>query len=64
MIFARCNDVTHDLDNYADVIHHSPAIDLEVLSWLADGNHVVDPSSPTASLDRLKAQVEAYRIER
>jgi hypothetical protein len=62
--FRALQHVTHNLDNYGDVIHHSPAIDLEVLSWLADRSHVVDPSSPTASLDRLKAQVEAYRIER
>ena len=62
--FRALQHVTHNLDNYGDVIHHSPAIDLEVLSWLADRSHVVDPSSPTASLDRLKAQVEAYKVER
>ncbi len=62
--FRALKEVTHDLDNYADVIHHSPAIDLEVLSWLADRSHVVDPSAPTASLQRLQAQVEAYRVER
>jgi hypothetical protein len=55
--------VTHDLGNYADVIHHSPAIDLEVLSWLAAGGDIVDRAAPEASLDRLKAQVEAYRVE-
>jgi hypothetical protein len=31
--------VMHDLDNYGDVTHHSPAVDLEVLSWLADRSH-------------------------
>jgi hypothetical protein len=31
-------EITHDLGNYGDVIHHSPAIDLKVLSLLAEGN--------------------------
>jgi hypothetical protein len=61
--FREASDVTHDLNNYADVIHHSPMIDLKVLSWLADGKYLVDPSAPTASLDRLKAQMEAYRVD-
>ena len=49
--------------NYSDVIHHSPTIDLKVLSWLAEGKYLVDRSAPTASLDRLKAQMEAYRVD-
>jgi hypothetical protein len=61
--FREARDVTHDLNNYGDVIHHSPAIDLKVLSWLAEGKYLVDRSAPTASLDRLKAQMEAYRVE-
>jgi hypothetical protein len=61
--FRDVSDVTHDLDNYSDVIHHSPAVDLQVLSWLADGKYLVDRAAPTASLDRLKAQVESYRVE-
>lgn len=61
--FRAVKDVTHDLNNYGDVIHHSPAIDLQVLSWLAAGDHVVQPDAPTASLDRLKAQVKAYRTD-
>jgi hypothetical protein len=56
-------EITHDLGNYGDVIHHSPAIDLKVLSWLAERKYVVDRSAPTVSLERLKAQVEAYRID-
>ena len=60
--FREAKEVTHDLNNYADVIHHSPAVDLKVLSWLAEGKYVVDPTAPTASLDRLKAQMEAYRV--
>jgi hypothetical protein len=45
------------------VIRHSAAIDIEVLSWLADRRDVLDPSAPTASLQRLKMQDEAYRLE-
>jgi hypothetical protein len=56
-------EITHDLNNYGDVIHHSPVIDLKVLSLLAEGKYVVDRAAPTASLDRLKAQVEAYRVD-
>jgi hypothetical protein len=56
--------VTHNLDNYGEMIHHSLAVDLEVLSSLADRSHVLDPLAPTASLQRLKTQLEAYRLER
>jgi len=61
--FRVAAEITHDLNNYGDVIHHSPAVDLKVLSWLADGRYLVDPAAPTASLERLKAQVAAYRTE-
>lgn len=60
--FRAASDITHDLNNYGDVIHHSPDVDLKVLSWLAAGDYLVDRAAPTASLERLKAQVEAYRI--
>ena len=60
--FRAASEITHDLNNYGDVIHHSPAIDLKVLSLLAEGKYAVDRAAPTASLDRLKAQVEAYRV--
>jgi hypothetical protein len=61
--FRVAKDVTHDLNNYGDVIHHSPAIDLKILSWLAAGDYVVSRDAPTASLERLKAQIEAYRTD-
>ncbi len=61
--FRSLSEVTHDLNNYSDVIHHSPAIDLKVLDWLSRGQYRVEASAPTGSLDRLKTQVEAYRIE-
>jgi hypothetical protein len=60
--FRVAREITHDLNNYGDVIHHSPAIDLKVLSLLAEGKYAVDRTAPTASLDRLKAQVEAHRV--
>jgi hypothetical protein len=62
--FRAVKEVTHDLENYGDVIHHSPAIDLKVLSWLAERKYAVERSVPLASLEQLKAQVEAYRLER
>jgi hypothetical protein len=60
--FRAIKDVTHDLNNYGDVIHHSPVIDAKVLKWLARGEYRVDPQSPLKSLDALKVQVEAYRF--
>ena len=56
-------EITHDLNNYGDVIHHLPAVDLRVLSILAAEKYLVDRAAPTASLERLKAQVEAYRVD-
>ena len=31
---------------------------------MAERKYVVDPTAPLVSLDQLKAQVEAYRLER
>lgn len=59
--FREVKDVTHDLGNYGDIIHHSPAVDLKILSWLAEDKYVVERTTPLASLERLKAQVEAYK---
>ena len=61
--FRAVKEVTHDLNNYSDVIHHSPDIDLKVLNWLAQGKYRVDAPAPTAYLDQLKAQVELYRLD-
>ncbi len=62
--FRGVQAITHELNNYGDVIHHSPAIDLKILSMLAERKYVVDPTAPLVSLEQLKAQVEAYRLER
>jgi hypothetical protein len=61
--FRAVSEVTHDLNNYSDVIHHSPAVDLKVLSWFAEGNYSVDRMQPAVYLDRLMSQVDAYRLE-
>ena len=61
--FRAAKEITHDLNNYGDVIHHSPAIDLRVLSLLAAGDYIVSREAPTAAIERLKAQVEAYRVD-
>ncbi|MCS3731301.1 hypothetical protein [Bradyrhizobium betae] len=60
--FRAIKAVTHELGNYSDVIHHSPVVDAMVLGWLASGEYRVDPKKPLASLEELKAQVEAYRV--
>ncbi|WP_441233234.1 hypothetical protein [Bradyrhizobium sp. 930_D9_N1_4] len=62
--FRAIKEVTHDLNNYSDVIHHSPVIDAMVLGWLASGEYRVDPKAPLVALDQLKAQIEAYRMPR
>ncbi len=53
--FRAVQDITHDLNNYGDVIHHSPDIDLKILSMLAAGDCAVDRAAPTAALERLKS---------
>jgi hypothetical protein len=62
--FREVKEITHDLGNYGDVIHHSPAVDLKILSMIAERKYVVDRAAPLASLQRLKAQVEAYRVQK
>jgi hypothetical protein len=62
--FRAVQEITHHLDYYSDVVHHSPAVDQKVIQMLANGQNIVDPSAPTASLDKLKAQVAAYRVPR
>lgn len=60
--FRVAGKITHDLNNYGDVIHHSPLVDQKVLSWLAEGTYLVDRTAPQASIELLRAQVEAYRF--
>ncbi|MCK1392194.1 hypothetical protein [Bradyrhizobium sp. 1] len=62
--FRAIKAVTHDLNNYGDVIHHSPVVDAMVLQWLASGEYRVDPKTPLGALEELKAQVWAYQVPR
>lgn len=61
--FRAASEITHVLDNYGDLVHHSPAVDLKVLSMLADKKYLVDRAAPLATLQQLKAQVDAYRVK-
>ena len=58
--------LTHDLNNYVDLLHHSPVVDQQILLNLAAGNYAVARDAPMASIKRLRSQVEAHRpgIER
>jgi hypothetical protein len=60
--FRGAKEITHDLNNYSDMIHHSPAVDRQVLEMIAADGYRVNPAAPEASLERLKSQIEAYRI--
>jgi hypothetical protein len=59
--FRDAQELTHDLNNYLDLVHYSPVVDRQVLSDLAAGNHAVSRDAPLASIKRLQSQVEAYR---
>jgi hypothetical protein len=61
--FRDAQDITHDLNNYMDLVHHSPVVDQKVISYIATGDHVVNRDSPVASIERLKRQVTAYRLD-
>jgi len=61
--FREASEITHDLNNYGDLVHHSPATDVKVLGMLAAKKYQVDRAAPLASLERLKAQIAAYRVE-
>jgi hypothetical protein len=61
--FRDIEGITHDLNNYLDLIHHSPVVDRKVISYLATGDHVVDRNAPVASIERLRGQVTAYHLD-
>lgn len=60
--FHDAQNITHDLSNYLDLIHHSPLVDLQILSKLAAEDHAVSRDAPTASIKRLQSQVDAYQF--
>ena len=55
--------ITRDLNNYGDVDTSFARDRPEGAAVAGRGKYAVDRTAPTASLDRLKAQVEAYRRE-
>ncbi len=61
--FRDAQEVTHDLDNYLDLLHRSPALDPRILSGLAAGERAVNREAPLASIRRLQNQVETYRLK-
>ena len=60
--FRDDSEISHNLDNFADAIHHSPAIGVLLLSRIAKGENLVDKADPTRSIERLKQQVVAYKL--
>jgi hypothetical protein len=60
--FRDDSDITHNLDNFADAIHHAPAIGVSLLSRMAKGENLVDKADPTRSIERLKRQVDVYKL--
>jgi hypothetical protein len=59
----RADDrITHNLDNYRDIVHHSPVIDQEIMDRMARGEGRVTADAPLKSLDLLKQQVAAYHV--
>jgi len=58
--FRDIEEITHDLDNYMDLLHYTPAVDQRLLSFLATGEHAVDRAAPFASLDRLRKQIADF----
>jgi hypothetical protein len=62
--FRDDSEISHNLDNFADAIHHSPAIGVLLLSRMAKGENLVEKADPTRSIERLKNQVDAYKLPR
>jgi hypothetical protein len=60
--FRDAAEITHDLENYSDLAHHSPDVDAEILRRLARGQNKVAPDEPLASLRRLEKQVADYQM--
>ena len=60
--FRDVEPITHNLDNYMDTVHHSPAIDIRVMEEIRDGLHRVDRNAPTRSIELLQRQVDNYVV--
>ena len=55
--FRDVEPITHNLDNYMDTVHHSPAIDIRVMEEIRDGLHRVDRNAPTRSISRFNGKL-------
>jgi hypothetical protein len=60
--FRDVAEITHNLDNYKDTIHHSPEVDAQILQRLERGENQVLRSDPLASLRRLEKQIADYPL--
>jgi hypothetical protein len=60
--FRDDSEISHNLDNFADAIHHSPAIGVLLLSRIANGENRVEKADPARSIERLKRQIDAYTL--
>jgi len=60
--FRDDGEISHNLDNFADAIHHSPAIGVLLLSRIANGENRVEKADPARSIERLKRQIDAYTL--
>jgi hypothetical protein len=60
--FRDIEEITYNLDNYRDTIHHSTTINQKILTLISSGAHAVDRSNPTAAVEKLKGQVERYKL--
>lgn len=58
--FRAVREITHNLDNYLDLAHHSPDVDRAVLQYLATSAHEVDRAAPARPTGELARQVAAY----
>jgi hypothetical protein len=58
--FRSVSEITHNLDNYLDLAHHSPDVDRAVLQYLAASTYEVDRTAPARPTAELARQVAAY----
>ena len=58
--FRVAQDITHDLDNYMDLLHYRPMVDQRVLSLLAGGKYRVTRAAPSDFIQRLARQVATF----
>jgi hypothetical protein len=58
--FRHVSGITHNLDNYLDLAHHSPDVDRAVLQFLATAAHEVERAAPARPTAELARQVAAY----